>query len=194
MRVLYVYAHPVPESFHGALRAEALAGLETAGHTVDLIDLYADGFDPVLSADQRRRYHDVARNREGMEDYIDRLNRADAMIVQFPTWTFGPPAILKGFFDRIMIPGVAFDLSNPADVKPMLGHIRRVHGIVTYGRPRWMAFAVGDGPRNTVTRYLRRLIGWRTKTGYDALYHMNVATEADRKRFLARVRRSMETL
>lgn len=194
MRVLYLYAHPVPESFHGAIRAEALAGLAAAGHEVDLIDLYADGFDPVITAQERLRYHDTARNRAGMEDYIARLNRAEALVVQFPTWTFGPPAILKGFFDKLMIPGVAFDLSDPARVRSLLGHIRRIHGIVTYGRQRWVAMVVGDGPRNTVTRYLRRLIGWRTKTGYDALYHMNVATDGDRKRFLARVRRSMEQI
>src|ERR1700739_2395080 len=50
MRVLYVYCHPLADSFHAAIRGEALAGLAEAGHTVDLLDLYAEGFDPVLSA------------------------------------------------------------------------------------------------------------------------------------------------
>lgn len=194
MRILYIYAHPAPESFHGAIRAAALEGLAAAGHDIDLIDLYADGFDPVIDADQRRRYHDTTRNTLGMEDYIARLRRADALIFQFPTWTFGPPAILKGFLDRMMIPGVAFDLSNPGNVRSLLGHIRRVEGIVTYGRQRWVAMVVGDGPRNMVTRYLRRLIGWRTRVRYHALYHMNVATDADRARFLARVRKAMESI
>ncbi len=49
MRILYVYCHPLPESFHAGLRAEALAGLAEAGHEVDLLDLYAEGFDPILS-------------------------------------------------------------------------------------------------------------------------------------------------
>ena len=49
MRVHYVYCHPLPESFHAAIRGEALAGLKEAGHAVDLCDLYAEKFDPVMS-------------------------------------------------------------------------------------------------------------------------------------------------
>jgi NAD(P)H dehydrogenase (quinone) len=63
MRVLYVYCHPLEDSFHAAIRTEALAGLQQAGHAVDLLDLYAEDFDPVLSAERRRDYHDPARNR-----------------------------------------------------------------------------------------------------------------------------------
>ena len=55
--------------------------------------------------------------------------------MQFPVWCFGMPAMLKGFLDRMIMPGVAFDISDPARVKPMLGNIRRITGIVTYGRP-----------------------------------------------------------
>jgi len=65
MRVLHVYCHPLPESFHAALREAALAGLKAAGHEVDLLDLYAEKFDPVLSEDGRRRFHDVPQNRGG---------------------------------------------------------------------------------------------------------------------------------
>jgi putative NADPH-quinone reductase len=53
MRVLYVYCHPLADSFHAAIRHEALAGLAEAGHTVDLLDLYAEKFDPVLTAERR---------------------------------------------------------------------------------------------------------------------------------------------
>ena len=113
MRVLYLYCHPVQESFHGALRALALAGLARAGHDVDLCDLYAEGFNPVLDASERRTYHDLEQNRRGLEGYIDRLQRADALLVQFPTWCFGAPAMLKGYLDRLLLPGVAFELGEP---------------------------------------------------------------------------------
>ena len=53
MRVHYIYCHPLPESFHAAIRTQVLAGLEEAGHTVDLCDLYAEKFDPVMSAEER---------------------------------------------------------------------------------------------------------------------------------------------
>src|SRR5205807_2714993 len=93
MRVHYIYCHPLPESFHAAIRAEALAGLKEAGHTVDLCDLYAEKFDPVMSAEERRDYHDAAKNQSRVADYVRRVRAADALICQFPVWSFGPPAM-----------------------------------------------------------------------------------------------------
>jgi len=80
MKVLYVYCHPLPESFHAAIRVEALACLKRAGHDVDLFDLYAEKFDPVLSEDGRRHYHDETRNRIGLEPPVARLQMADAIV------------------------------------------------------------------------------------------------------------------
>jgi len=195
MRVLHLYAHPLDDaSFHGALRRRAGDALAAAGHEVDLLDLYAEGFDPVLSPDERRRYHDEARNTAGVAPYVERLGRAEALVVQFPTWSFGPPAILKGFFDRVFVPGVAFDLSDPARVRPLLGHLRRLVGIVTYGRPRLHARWVGDPPRKIVTRYLRWFVAADAPVHYEALYHLNVATAARRARFLDRVERRLGAL
>jgi NAD(P)H dehydrogenase (quinone) len=194
MRVLYLYCHPLPESFHAAIRAKALDGLRAAGHEVDLLDLYAEKFDPVLSEDARRGYHDTSRNQAGLEDYVRRLKSADALVVQFPVWCFGMPAMLKGFFDRMIMPGVAFDISDATRVKPMLGNLKHVAGIVTYGRPRWTAFAMGDPPRKIVKRYLRWFADRRARVDYHALYHMNVATAAQRAAFLEKVRAAMARL
>ena len=83
MRVLYLYCHPLEDSFHGAIRARALAGLARAGHAVDLLDLYAEGFDPVLGAEARRAYHDTAANLAGVADYARRLSAAEGRVVQF---------------------------------------------------------------------------------------------------------------
>lgn len=191
MKVLHVYCHPLEESFHRALRDAVSAGLAEAGHAVDLLDLYAENFDPVLGADARRHYHDVSRNQRGLEAYVARLRAADALVVQFPTWAFGAPAMLKGFIERIFMPGVAFDISDPARVRPLLGNIRKLAAVVTYGRPRWMALYVGDPPRKLVTRYLRWFIDRRAGVKYLALYHLNVVDEARRKAFMARVRGAM---
>jgi NAD(P)H dehydrogenase (quinone) len=191
MRVLYIYCHPLATSFHAAIRDEALKGLEGAGHEVDLLDLYAEGFDPVLNAEARQRYHDTSRNRLEVETYVARLQGAEAMVVQFPTWSFGLPAMLKGFFDRLFMPGVGFDISDPAHAKPLLGNIRKLVGISTYGRPRLMALYIGDPPRRTITRYVRWFIAKGAQVEYLALYHMNVATLDARKHFLAHVGRSM---
>lgn len=191
MRVLYVYCHPLSDSFHAAIRKEALAGLAEAGHAVDLLDLYAEGFDPVLTAERRRDYHDPARNRANNQAYADRLMAAEALVVQFPTWSFGLPAMLKGWFDRMFGPGIALDLSEPSHAKPMLMHIRHIAGISTYGRPRWQAIGMADPPRRIIKRYLRWFTGSKATVRYYALYHMNIATDAQRMRFLAKVHRAM---
>ena len=194
MRILYVYCHPLPESFHAAIRAKALTALADSGHAVDLLDLYAEKFDPVLSEEGRRHYHDVSRNQAGLEPYIARLTAAEALILQFPTWCFGLPAMLKGFFDRLIMPGVAFDISDPNRVRPTLGNIRRIVGIATYGRPRYMAFWMSDPPRKIVTRYLRMLTRGRARIRYHACYHMNTATPERLARFRARTLAAMGTL
>ena len=191
MRVHYVYCHPLPESFHAAIRTQALAGLDEAGHTVDLCDLYAENFNPALSVEERREYHDVGPNQKTVTGYVRRLREADALICQFPVWSFGPPAMLKGWMDRLFMPGVAFDLSDPNNVKPLLQNLKRIVGITTYGRPWWNALLVGNPPKKIMTRYLPRFSGGRAKVDYYALRHMNVATLEQRVAFMRKVRAAM---
>ena len=193
MRVLVIFAHPLPESFHATLHRTAIAALREAGHEIDDLDLYAENFNPVLSEAERRDYHELSRNRLPVQGYVERLARAEALVLCFPTWCFGPPAILKGFFDRVLVPGVAFHLGEER-VTPGLTHLRRITAIVTYGRPRRMAWWVGDPPRRLVTRYLAWLAGRRARVRYIAQYHMNVAGPRARARFIARVRRAMLAL
>lgn len=193
MNVLMIHAHPRADSLSAALRDAAKASLEAAGHRVELRDLYAEGFDPVLSAEERRDYHDPALSRRLVGPWVDRVQAAEAIACVFPTWCFGPPAILKGFFDRVFLPGVSFVLQDGV-AKPALTNIRRIAGVVTYGRPRWTALLMGDPPRKAVTRYLRVLTGWKAKAEYHALYDMNRATLAQREAFVARVRSRMAQL
>ena len=191
MHVLVIYCHPVETSFHAALHQEVLKNLLAAGHTVDDCDLYAEGFDPVLSREERLGYHDVPANQVPLAGYIERLRQAEAIVFCFPTWCFGMPAMLKGFFDRLFMPGVAFDLSDPAHVKPLLTHIKRIAAVVTYGRPRWVAWYMGDPPRKIITRYMKRLTGDTARVDFHAYYHMNIATEPRLTRFKDKVGQAM---
>ena len=92
------------------------------------------------------------------------------------------------------MPGVAFDISDPAHVRPTLQNIRKIVGIVTYGRPWYMAKWMGDPPRKMVTRYLRWFTTRKASVEYLALYHLNVAREAKRNAFVARVERALRRL
>ena len=186
MRVMVIYAHPLEDSYNAALHRTVVNALRASGHEVDDCDLYAENFNPVLSGEERRHYHDETRNRDPVAGYVDRLLAAEGLILCHPTWCFGLPAILKGFLDRVLMPGVSFRLDN-GKVHPALTHIRHLGAVVTYGRPRYMAMWMGDPPRRIVTRYLFWLTGKRATRTYLAHYHMNVATETICRRFLARV-------
>ncbi|SHG37108.1 Putative NADPH-quinone reductase (modulator of drug activity B) [Kaistia soli DSM 19436] len=191
MRILVVFAHPVETSFQAALHKTVVASLRKAGHEVDDCDLYAEGFNPVLSREERLHYHDIPANRANVEPYVQRLLAAEALVLVHPVWNFGLPAILKGFFDRVFLPGVSFRMEN-GKVKPNLHHITKLTAVVTYGGARWRALGVGDPPRKIVRRVLRAQIKPLAPVDYLAHYDMNRSTEATRSAFLAKVAAEME--
>ena len=191
-RALVLFAHPCPESFSAALHATVLDALRGRGWAVDDCDLHAEGFDPVLSAAERRGYHDTAANTAPVVEYVERLRAAQALVLVFPVWNFGFPAILKGFFDRVFLPGVSFRLEGGA-VRPNLTQVRRLAAVATYGGTRGRALLAGDPPRRIVGRALRHVTR-PERLRYLALYDMNRADAARRERFRARVAREMEAL
>jgi putative NADPH-quinone reductase len=191
MRVLVLYAHPVESSFGAALHALVLERLRARGHEVDDCDLYAEGFDPVLSRAERLGYHAVGPNRREVGAYVERLLAAQALVLVSPIWNFGHPAILKGFLDRVFLPGVTFTLQDGRLIPGPL-RLRKLAAVHTYGAKRWMAWAAGDPPRRVVHRILGGLLERRWSARYVALYDMNNAQAADRERFLARVSREMD--
>src|SRR5579883_774146 len=110
MHVLVIYCHPVAESFAGAAHQTVLEALAEAGHTVTDVDLYAEKFDPAMSRQERLDYQNPARNERLVKKYDDQLVAAEALVLVYPAWWYGMPAMLKGYFDRVWLPGVAFDV------------------------------------------------------------------------------------
>jgi NAD(P)H dehydrogenase (quinone) len=101
MHVLLIYCHPCSDSLSATLCEVATEALRSAGHEVEVRQLYAEKFDPVLGAEERRRYYDESFQRDTTAEHIASLQRAEAMVFVYPTWWFGPPAMLKGWFDRV---------------------------------------------------------------------------------------------
>jgi putative NADPH-quinone reductase len=190
MRVLVLYAHPVETSYSAALHRATLAALAAAGHEVDDCDLYAEGFDPVMSRQEHIDYEDVTINTRPVQRYVDRLRRAEALVLCTPVWNYNYPAILKGFLDRVFIPGVSFRLAD-GKVMPNLHHIRRIAAVTTYGGTRFRTILMGDAPRKAFTRTLRALVHPLARSKYLALYDMNRNDAAARDAFLARVSEAM---
>ncbi|MGD1924762.1 MAG: NAD(P)H-dependent oxidoreductase [Paracoccaceae bacterium] len=191
-RALVLFAHPCDESFSAALHTRVVDEL-SQNWEVDDCDLNAEGFNPVLTAAERRAYHDEPGNIEPVREYVERLRAATALVLVFPVWNFGYPAVLKGFFDRVFLPGVSFNIADHK-VQPNLQNIRRLAAVTTYGGARQRAFLAGDPPRKIVTRHLRYVCHAHAKMRYLALYGMNNATDAKRGVFLERVGSEMAAL
>ena len=189
-RALVLFAHPCDESFAAATHRLVVDTLTAKGWDVDDCDLNAEGFNPVLTAAERRGYHDEASNAAPVQSYVDRLVRADALVLVFPVWNYGFPAILKGYFDRVFLPGVSFKLVD-GKVKPNLTNIRKVAAVTSYGGTRFKTLLAGDPPRRVVSRSIR-YVCQAQKLRYLALHDMNRVTDAQRSAHLARVKREME--
>jgi putative NADPH-quinone reductase len=190
MRILLVHCHPLEGSYGAALRDCAHAALTAAGHEVQVLDLYREGFDPVLSATERQNYlANTAANIEGVAAHVQALRRAEGLLFVFPTWFYGPPAMLKGWLERTWLPGVSFTVPQAKGEKPGPGmtHIRWLGCITTSGSPWWWLKVVGDPGRRLFTRGLRALFARRCKVQWLQLFSMNNATDQDRQRFLTRV-------
>lgn len=191
-RALVLYAHPCEESYSSALHLTVVETLRARDWSVDDCDLYAEGFSPVLTSEERRNYHDQNKNTAPVSSYVERLLAADALVFCFPVWNFGYPAILKGFLDRVFLPGVSFQLED-GKVAPNLTNITKLAAVTTYGGTRFRAMLAGDPPRKCIRRAVR-YVTRATKVRYLALYDLNRASDATRSRFLQNVCREMKAL
>ena len=188
MRVLLVYCHPCEESFNRAVRDTAMRALAESGHEVELLDLYAIGFEPAMSPNERRCYHQPEANEVPISEHLALLKWAEALVFVYPTWWFGLPAMLKGWCDRVFVPHATFvmpDEKHP--LGPLLTNIRRITVFTTCGATWWLSKYVGEPGRRTILRGLRWLCHPKCKTSYLAHYKMDTSTPASRARFLNRV-------
>lgn len=127
MNVLWIFAHPDQSSLNASLRDEGLAALAEAGHECRVSDLYAMGWKATLDrddfADDREAVMGIGRAsgyaferstlRQDIVDEHQKLAWADAVVFQFPLWWYAPPAILKGWFDRVLVKGYAYGVTDP---------------------------------------------------------------------------------
>ena len=139
MTALVVFAHPLRESLCGRLADVAVEGLAAAGHDVELLDLYDRGFDPRLTRAERVAYYADSPEASEVPGHAAALARAEALVFVFPTWWFGPPAMLKGWIDRAFAPGVAFaHAKDLGPIVPRLERLRHAAVVTTLGSPWWV--------------------------------------------------------
>jgi putative NADPH-quinone reductase len=188
MRVLVVHAHPKADSFNAALFHTVTDALIRRGHAVDTIDLYAEGFVPAMTTEERRAYHtDKPILSEHVRRHADLITRAEIVVFVYPTWWSGLPAMLKGWLERVLVPGVAFHFDESGRVRPGLIQIRRIVGVTTYGSKRPYFWLLADTGRRTLTRTLRGNCRRLVRTTWLGEYDMDNATAAERAAFIGRI-------
>lgn len=186
--VLWLSAHPEPASLTTSLAHSGIRTLRAQGQQVITSDLYAMGWDPVVRRDNLDRRGATGRvevAKQGRSAYLEnalpddvareqaKLRRADALVVQFPLWWYGMPALLKGWFDRVFVSGFAFgaDPGTGRRLRFEQGPFRgkRALAVITAGdRPRAFGARGISGPPTELFYWL--LHGTFAYTGMSALH------------------------
>jgi putative NADPH-quinone reductase len=166
-------------------------------------------FDPVLNYKERHEYNressailrqtadglkKVSATSDDIVQAVDDLRWCDSLVLVYPTWWFNLPAMLKGYFDRVFLPGVAFILptvenghNTQTALVPLLHHIKKIGVVTTYGATRLQLFYVGDNGRRFISRGLTPLLAPHSQLMWHGLHEMDTATQEDREVFLAKV-------
>jgi NAD(P)H dehydrogenase (quinone) len=197
MKILLVFCHPDPNSYGAALAQLARKSLEESGHTVRFIDLYAEGFNPVFSLEEKRNYlPNTAYNLSLVQSHVDALLWAEGLVVCYPTWYYGPPAMLKGWLERVWLPDVTFTVPRKKGdrAEGKLKNIKLFVGITTSGSPWWWLRIIRDPGRNMFMRGFRPLYSLSCKMKWLQLHNMNNTTATDRSKFSAKVQQTMKSI
>lgn len=139
MKCLVVVAHPLSDSLCHAMARSAIEALTAAGHEVQVEDLYQSGFAPALTLSERQSYYSPTFESDAVQCQVARLLSAEALVLVFPTWWFGFPAILKGWFDRVWAPGATYNhATDLGPLEPRLHRLRNALAVTSLGSPWWV--------------------------------------------------------
>jgi len=196
MKVLVVLAHPNPDSFSHAIVDRVVCALANREHSVSVIDLYALDYSPALTRAELAAYPTSEPAIDPMViEHTRLIQECSTIVFVYPTWWSSMPAILKGWIDRTMLPGIAFSV-DPQTLKlqPGLTNVRRLMGITTFGGPRLASLVVRDNGSKIVTRSLRAICHRRCRTTWLRLFNIDSSTVAQREKFLQRVERTVQKI
>ena len=193
MRSLVVACHPDPASYCAALRDRVVATLTDAGHELRVTDLYAEGFDPLFTAAEHAAHLEIGAHPDAAGHVAD-LQWCDQLVLVYPTWWSGQPAMLKGWIDRVWVRGATWEL--PAGGNRLQARLRNVRSLVvvsTHGSSKWINSLQGEPGKRVVTRTLRAVCHPRARTTWIALYGLDRSSAEDRQAFLDAVPRRLSS-
>jgi len=187
MQILVVFSHPDPTSFQASILAALVERLKARGHALRVIDLYGEDFDPVLDLESWRAHRHARGVEAGVAAHVAALRECDGLILVYPTWWYGLPAMLKGWLDRVWQPGVAFSMEGGVFRTHHLTQVRRFAVMTTHGSPGWfIEWIVGNPARRQLLRGLALQFARGVRTCWQAIYAVDSRSVADLARARAR--------
>jgi putative NADPH-quinone reductase len=183
VRILAIFCHPAQDSFAASVLEALTRRLRGDGHELTLVDLYAEGFDPVLDLAGWRAHRQDRRHDGGLDAHIAALAEAEGLILVYPTWWYGLPAMLKGWIDRVWQPGVAFRMEGGAFRTHCLTRLTRFAVVTTYGSPRgFIEWVVGDPARRQLMRGLALQFAPGVRACWAPIYSVDQKSAAELER------------
>lgn len=197
MRVLVVSAHPSPTSFLATTRDALLDDLVHIGHEVRHRDLYSEGFNAVFSSFERLNHNAPIAIKTSvfpeLVGHIEDLQWCEALVLVYPTWWSAQPAMMKGWFDRVLTRDVAWELpEGAARIRPLLSNVRRLVVVTSHGSSKLINAVQGEAGKRIALRSVRLMLHTRTKTRWVGVYGMDNADNKKRTAATSRVRRQVE--
>lgn len=134
--ITIILAHPWHGSFNKSIMDTLTKKLDKDKKSYTVIDLYKDEFNPVLKEDELALFSEGKYKDPLVEKYQSILKRTDELFILFPLWWFDTPAILKGFFDKVMLKDFAY-VETSTGLRGLLTHIKKTTVITTSNSPKW---------------------------------------------------------
>ncbi len=185
MKTTIILAHPWHGSFNKAIMDKVQEKLETRKKPYQVIDLNKDDFNPTLTERDLSLFSRGESSDEKVGGYQDMLMQSDEVIIIFPVWWYDTPAILKGFFDKIMLKNFAYK-ETKSGLKGLLTHIKKTTVITTSEYPTWYLFLLGNPIKRLFINLTLKGIGLK-RVKWLNNGSTSTGKAKDRKKFLSKV-------
>ena len=193
MKVLVLYVHPWEKSFNHQLLEKVVEVLKEGKHEMDVLDLNRENFDPILSREDLALYNKGKSTDPKVAVYQEKLQWAEHLVLIFPVWWTGEPAILKGFFDKVLLKGFAFEKVGKMP-KGLLGHIKGASVLTTMSSPCFYYSLFLKSPvKQSVIKGTLKFCGMK-KVKWYPLFRIDKLSKARAEQYLARVAKAMREI
>lgn len=181
-----IYAHPWEGSYNHAILTSIISDLEDKKERYQVIDLYKDGFNPAYSAEELKLFNKGETPYKLVKEYQQTLSQATELLFIFPVWWFDVPAILKGFIEKVMLSGFAYEEDEKGHLTGLLAHIKKTTVISTStADKKYLEHEGGNAIQGVFINRTLADIGIKNEhTQWINFSKVNLTTDENRKQFL----------